>query len=273
MRIRIVYPARSPHLILTARLLALCVRLYRLTGLQRVGLQTSGGFWYYTISDMSKTVSAIVPAYNEALRLPAILSLLCSYPGFLEVIVVSDGSTDTTAAVVRGFPVKCLYQTEKQGKGLAMEHGVRAARGEILFFCDADTRGLTHAMITTLLQPVLQQQASMSVAVRGRNISLIMKLLAWLFPMSSLIAGERAVTKKLWDELPENYKQGYQVETGLNYLADRHTPGLVYHVFPGLTHVPKELKYGMLTGYTARLKEVLDVLSAHARWFINRDPH
>ncbi len=93
-------------------------------------------------------VSVIVPARNEERRLPACLEALArqDYPAY-EVIVVDDESTDRTAAVVRGtqrrharlrlLPGAPLPQGWV-GKPWALHQAAQAARGEWLFFVDAD---------------------------------------------------------------------------------------------------------------------------------------
>ncbi|WP_101831409.1 glycosyltransferase, partial [Frankia canadensis] len=94
----------------------------------------------------SVPVSVIIPAYNEAMRLPGslppLVSALRRIPG-AEVIVVDDGSTDGTAAVaeeyltgLRGGHVMRLPWNS--GKGAAVRAGVSMARGESIVFLDAD---------------------------------------------------------------------------------------------------------------------------------------
>ena len=91
--------------------------------------------------------SVVVPAFNEAQRLPRYLSEILTYfegrgeP--YEVIVVDDGSTDDTAGVVeahgRQFPaVRVLRLGQNSGKGAAVRAGMLAARGEYRLFADAD---------------------------------------------------------------------------------------------------------------------------------------
>jgi len=89
-------------------------------------------------------VSVIIAAYNEANCIARKLESTLSqdYPeDRLEVIVVSDGSTDRTADIVATFldpRVKLLVQNERTGKSPALNLGVREARGEILVFTDAN---------------------------------------------------------------------------------------------------------------------------------------
>lgn len=91
-------------------------------------------------------ISIIIPAYNEALRLPERLQNLAStlpvsFP--VEIIVVDDGSSDATAEVTRliskTFPqISCISYARNRGKGKAVRTGMLAARGEFLIFSDAD---------------------------------------------------------------------------------------------------------------------------------------
>jgi len=102
-----------------------------------------------TVPTDTKTpdVSIVIPAYNEAQRLPATLA---AWRRFLtprafnwEVLVVDDGSTDKTATVVEVVSaqeprVHLLRRPRNMGKGAAVRAGMRAARGAVIFAVDAD---------------------------------------------------------------------------------------------------------------------------------------
>jgi dolichyl-phosphate beta-glucosyltransferase len=92
-------------------------------------------------------LSIIIPAYNEERRLPktldAVLSYLKARQYRAEVIVVDDGSSDSTAqivdAFVRKYPgLRLLSNGANRGKGYSVRHGMLEARGEITLFTDAD---------------------------------------------------------------------------------------------------------------------------------------
>ncbi len=92
-------------------------------------------------------LSIIVPAYNEAERLPptlaALRAFLASRPWRVELVVVDDGSTDTTVAVAEGaaapaFPVRVVSLGVNRGKGAAVKRGVAEARGAFVAVVDAD---------------------------------------------------------------------------------------------------------------------------------------
>jgi glycosyltransferase involved in cell wall biosynthesis len=86
------------------------------------------------------SVSVVVPAYNAAHTLGVCLSALSSqdYPaGLYEVIVVDDGSSDSTRETIKGFRVRYARQ-ENRGPATARNRGAAMASGEILLFTDSD---------------------------------------------------------------------------------------------------------------------------------------
>jgi cellulose synthase/poly-beta-1,6-N-acetylglucosamine synthase-like glycosyltransferase len=96
------------------------------------------------------SISIVLAARNEASRLTERIEnlLQIAYPGPREIIVVSDGSTDGTADVLRrfGHDVRVL-EVPAGGKPLALNAGVSAASGEILVFADARQRFAPDALM------------------------------------------------------------------------------------------------------------------------------
>lgn len=97
----------------------------------------------------SVRLSVVIPAYNEAERLPAtledVLRYLARQDYGAEVIVADDGSTDATARIVREWPsdgvplsVVAHPNGRNHGKGAAVRLGMSRARGEHRLFMDAD---------------------------------------------------------------------------------------------------------------------------------------
>src|SRR3989338_819824 len=91
-----------------------------------------------------RTVSIIIPAYNEDAFIGTLLQKLTPLSteplGFhKEIIVVDDGSTDTTAHCVSSFKeVRFLKQEKNQGKGAAVQRGIQESKGDTIFIQDAD---------------------------------------------------------------------------------------------------------------------------------------
>lgn len=94
-------------------------------------------------------LSLLLPAYNEGPQIAAMIDdvLACDWARDLgeqlEIIVVDDGSTDDTAARAEQCAssragVRVLRMPANGGKGRALAHGVRAARGAIIAFVDSD---------------------------------------------------------------------------------------------------------------------------------------
>ncbi len=86
------------------------------------------------------SVSVVIPAYNAQRLLPQTLRALAGQAGCtpLEIIVVDNASTDATAQVAREFGATVLFESMR-GPAAARNCGLRAAQGEIVAHCDADT--------------------------------------------------------------------------------------------------------------------------------------
>jgi glycosyltransferase involved in cell wall biosynthesis len=96
-------------------------------------------------------LSIVVPAYNEAKRLPRTLEKIHDWVARkravaeleIEVLVVDDGSQDNTADIVTGWQhqidgLRLIPNGENRGKGYSVRHGMLEAKGRIALFSDAD---------------------------------------------------------------------------------------------------------------------------------------
>jgi dolichyl-phosphate beta-glucosyltransferase len=90
-------------------------------------------------------LSIVIPAHNEANRLPDTLEQLFAFlkkqTFTFEVLIIENGSSDSTLEIAQRFaeqhPELHILQSAK-GKGAAVKHGMLAANGEYRFMCDAD---------------------------------------------------------------------------------------------------------------------------------------
>ena len=96
---------------------------------------------------VNPSYSVVIPAYNESARirqtLERVLDCVHSHNWNAEVLVVNDGSTDTTAIIIEEFAakdpiVRLLNNPGNRGKGYSVRHGMLEASGEIVMFTDAD---------------------------------------------------------------------------------------------------------------------------------------
>lgn len=94
-------------------------------------------------------VSVVIPAHQaERFVAEAIESVLAQDLPAAEVVVVDDGSTDRTAAIVASFgdPVRLVRHPENRGEAAARNTGLAAVRGELIAMHDADDRMLPHRL-------------------------------------------------------------------------------------------------------------------------------
>src|SRR3989344_7595866 len=100
-------------------------------------------------------VSCIIPVYNEAERVLGVLRAVVGHPLVDEVIVVNDGSTDTSKAVLENQPgIRFFSYDENRGKSGAIAYGLAQAKNELVMFIDSDLIGLSAESIAALIFPV-----------------------------------------------------------------------------------------------------------------------
>jgi dolichyl-phosphate beta-glucosyltransferase len=119
-------------------------------------------------------LSIIIPAHNEAQRLPPSLikidTFLKGQPYSSEVLVVENGSSDETLSVAQSFlsemPNLRVYSENARGKGLAVKRGMLEAVGEHRFLCDADL-SMPIEQVSRFLPP---NTDSVDVAIGSREV-------------------------------------------------------------------------------------------------------
>jgi glycosyltransferase involved in cell wall biosynthesis len=114
--------------------------------------------------------SIVIPAYNESGRIPATLQSILSYvraKGWTtEIIVVNDGSRDTTAEVVMEFTrtspeVRLVENPGNHGKGYSVRNGMLQAQGDVVMFTDSD-----------LSAPIEEAELLFAAIDRGADIAI-----------------------------------------------------------------------------------------------------
>ncbi len=99
------------------------------------------------ITGAAPKYSIVIPAYNERARIPAtlksVIECIRARGWSAEVLVVNDGSTDTTAELVQAFAqsapeVRLIENPGNRGKGYSVRSGMLQARGQIVLFTDSD---------------------------------------------------------------------------------------------------------------------------------------
>jgi polyisoprenyl-phosphate glycosyltransferase len=205
-----------------------------------------------------KPVAAIVAAYNEEPTIGPIVETLVKSRIFRDVIVISDGSTDKTAEIAKLSGASLVHQFPwKHGKGAAMMHGVSHTDAPILFFLDADLKGLAVEHLKRILEPVLSGKLAMCVGIRDRG-KLMMKFSAHM----PLIGGERAMIRKVFEDIPDKYLQGFMVEGAMNFYCRSHKMPYGTVELPGLKIRRKMQKVGFWKGLKEYIKMDYQVIKA-----------
>jgi hypothetical protein len=185
-------------------------------------------------------VLALVAARDEAGRVGATVRALRDLPGVAEVLVVSDGSTDATAARALAAGAHCLDLPRNLGKGGALNAGLAALMGRVaerlspepaaLLLADADLAE-TAARLDRLLDPVLAGEADLAIADLpaqhgaggfGVAIGLARRGIARATGrrMAEPLSGQRAVR---WEALPAllPFAPGFGIEVAMTIDALR----------------------------------------------------
>lgn len=205
----------------------------------------------------------MIPAFNEANRISAVLDAVSGASSVSEIVVVDDGSRDNTHAVAAAHPaarmgrLRALCAPTNAGKGAAMLRGAEAAEGaDVLVFFDADLIGLTSTLVNALVAPVASGGVVMALGVfrNGRGAT---DLAQKLVPN---ISGQRAIRRDLFLAIPCLNRSGFGVELAITrYVVDAGLP-LARVVLSGVTHPMKEEKLGFVKGARARARMYKEML-------------
>jgi glycosyltransferase involved in cell wall biosynthesis len=195
----------------------------------------------------SGDVAVIIPARNESDRIGATVKGAASLPGVDTVLVVDDGSTDTTAAAAQAAGAAVVRHARNRGKAAAMETGAEAVRlleaqapaaqpepaagtpsvpgpARHLLFLDADLAG-TAVSAAPLIEPVRSGRADMTIAVfrdsvRQGGHGLVVRLSgagierATGWRPAQPLNGQRCLTRAAF-EAARPLAPGFGAETGL----------------------------------------------------------
>ncbi|MEO8243621.1 MAG: glycosyltransferase family 2 protein [bacterium] len=205
------------------------------------------------------TLTCLIPAYNEAARISAVLQAVLGHPLIDEVLVIDDGSTDATSEVVRRHPAaRLITLTPNAGKTAALARGLTEAKGAYILLVDADLLGLSPAHLTDLIEPVTSGRADVSISLRDNAPFL------WRWIGLDYISGERVLKKSLLQgqatALQTLPKFGFEVF--LNALILQQNARIAVVRWPGVISPLKSRKYGLWTGLKADAKMLADLCKA-----------
>ncbi|MBE0656343.1 MAG: glycosyltransferase family 2 protein [Bryobacteraceae bacterium] len=196
-----------------------------------------------------KSLTIVIPAYNEQGRLPATLEAVLAHMDglnldFAEVVVVNDGSRDATAQVARDAAsrdarIRLVENPGNRGKGYAVRHGLREAKGEWVLFTDADlsapieelakltaaveAKGADGAIGSRALdRSLIGVHQSPFREMSGRFFNLVMRMITGL-PYRDTQCGFKLVSSKAAALLAAKQQiEGFGFDVELLYIAKKH---------------------------------------------------
>ena len=181
-----------------------------------------------TTKGSDKSVSIVIPAYNEEATVAKVVSVARKLSYVTEVIVVDDGSTDRTVEEAENAGATVISHIMNEGKGSAIKTGFKNSHGDIVAFIDADVSNFTSEKIDKIIRPILEDKTDITktkfARESGRVTELTAKpLLGFFFPelsyeqpLSGQFAGKRSALNKI------RFEKDYGVDVGIVLDADVH---------------------------------------------------
>jgi glycosyltransferase involved in cell wall biosynthesis len=216
-----------------------------------------------------RRVTAVIPAWNEARTVGAVVYAALDAQLVDDVVVVDNASSDSTAAVAAAHGARVVYEASP-GKGEAMWAGVAAADAGVVVFLDADLVGLRSEHIDSLVAAVVSGRADMACGLFDRG-PLANRIFLRHLPV---LTGQRALRRELFERLDRNDLHGYRVEAALNSLIGQLDLARHDQVLPGLWHRTKEEKLASpVVGHATKLRMLATVCWSYVRCAVaHREP-
>ncbi|AEF23744.1 glycosyltransferase family 2 protein [Pseudomonas fulva] len=168
-------------------------------------------------------ISIVLPAKNEALAIGATVAGIRQFYPDAEVIVVNDGSTDSTAEVAAAAGARVVHHPYSKGNGAAIKSGARAAVGEVIVFMDADGQhdpaDIPRMLVLTEqghdMVVGARQKGSQASIGRGFANGLYNRLASWMtgHRVEDLTSGFRAVRANKFREFLYLLPNGFSYPT------------------------------------------------------------
>ncbi|NLY89804.1 MAG: glycosyltransferase family 2 protein [Firmicutes bacterium] len=201
-------------------------------------------------------VAVVIPAFNEERTVARVIRAVRNSPEISQIVVVNDGSTDRTAEIARKAGAEVIDLPVNMGKGAAVAKGVEATTAGIILLLDADLIGLRASHIQALLQPLLQDEADMTVGVftDGRKATDLSQRL------TPFLSGQRAVKREILEAITDLKSSGFGMEVSLSRFARQENLRVFYIPLRRISQFMKEEKRGFVRGFAARMKMYWEII-------------
>ena len=166
----------------------------------------------------TSSTSVVIPAFNEAATIVAVVEGVREAGPWYEILVIDDGSTDTTADLARAAGARVISQPYNKGNGAAIKRGIRAVAGTNVLLMDGDGqhRPEDARRLVSLLgvyDLVVGARPATSQATSGRRLgnALLNELASQLtaHPVADLTSGFRAARTALLREFVYMLPNGF----------------------------------------------------------------
>ena len=213
-------------------------------------------------------VSVLIPAFNEEEKIRLTIETISKLESVKEVIVIDDGSTDLTYQQAIKTNAQVIRLPYNQGKGAALNCGIKQAKQEIVLLLDADL-GATAVEANKLLFPIFSGTADMTIAkfrvTSGGGLGLVKKLATWGLKkitgkvFKAPLSGQRAINRQALKKV-QKFAAGFGVEVALTIAIWQENLKII--------EVPVNMKHSStgknLSGFWHRGKQFKDIAAVLA---------
>jgi glycosyltransferase involved in cell wall biosynthesis len=207
-------------------------------------------------------VTVIIPAFNEAERIGAVIGAALACKEVDEVLVVDDGSKDDTVDAAKEYGVNVLALSHNIGKGGAMWSAMMATDADVIVFIDADLLGLRPNHLASLIKPMREDETLQMTAGRFTGGRVATDMAQMMMPS---INSQRAIRKSLLMKVPDFSKSKFGVEMIINDYVKKNEVLTKEVTLDGVTQVMKEEKDGLMKGASNRAKMYGDIIKSKVK--------
>ncbi len=197
----------------------------------------------------------VIPARNEAETIADVIRAARAASGARRVIVIDDHSSDGTGAVAAAAGAEVLQSRSKASKAEALATGVAASDAAVLVFFDGDITRARPEHFDALAEPVSSGGFSMCCGLVDYG---------WLrnpiFLRLPPITGLRAVRRDVFERIPPEKLNGFQIEIMINEVIARNGLPAAILVLKDTGHRSKVAKLGRINGFRAHMSMTLELL-------------
>jgi glycosyltransferase involved in cell wall biosynthesis len=201
------------------------------------------------------TIDVVMPARDEATTVAANVAAARGCRYVREVVVVDDGSSDTTGDQASAAGARVVRREAAIGsKALALAMGVAATDAGAVLFVDADCTGLTPAHLDDVCRPFVEGRATMSIGFFDYG-----RFWNWVVLHCPPLSGERIVPRWVFEAVPVTKLDGYTIEVRLNEVICEARLRTSARIMEGAQHRTKRVKVGRREGLrqTAQMYKAL----------------